>query len=177
LWYDFERRASLGTLGWRFASRTASLEQRAPDDASDDRTYYQLPTDFIRINAVRSSNGYFPQYFVEGSRLYIPYVQALLQVGYVFDQQDTLTFSALFEEYLIARLAHRIALGTQAGPDKTRQIEKLIASAKLEAVSMEGAQAQTIVTGSNSNMYSRARLWSTGEDGDTFYVVDEGRYG
>lgn len=174
LWYDFERLAALESMGWRFATRTVQLERKDPLNASvDERSFYPLPTDFVRIGSVRDINRHHHTYRIEETKLFIgqtPTGSVVLE--YVFDQTNADDFSHLFAEHVVARLAHRIGLGSAASPEKLERLLQLVRDTKMEALSSEGFQMQTEVVGTHDNAVNRVLLHDTSGDGDLFLITD-----
>lgn len=102
--YDTNRRAVLEAHPWNFAIKRAVLEV-APDDdqpAFGYSTALLLPEDFLR--AVETD--LFPdnQWAIENGLLLCDDDE--LNLRYVYDCEDTLKFSALYEDALTTKMAH-----------------------------------------------------------------------
>lgn len=110
-WYDDIRQTALEGFPWNFATTRASipLDSTDPDFGFDDA--YVLPNNYLSLNFIKYWD--YPlsrwNYVIEDGRIYIDNGGAdTLNIGYTFDQTQTVKFSPSFKIYLAYCLAEKI---------------------------------------------------------------------
>ena len=108
-WYDDARRAVLQEHIWNFAEteETLAADSNAPT-AGKYENRFLLPADYIRIAWVGDETIPATDYKIKGGYIYTN-LNAPLQIGYVFDQEDVLKFTPKFITLLSIQLGVFIA--------------------------------------------------------------------
>lgn len=111
-WYDHSRRQCLREHPWKFAMKRAIISKSATAPEFGYSAAFPVPSDFIRIISVESSNGYLitpSEYHVENHNgqlsILISTEASALNLRYIYDIQDVSSFDDLFVSYLALTLA------------------------------------------------------------------------
>jgi len=176
-WYDDIRQELLEGFPWVFATTRDSipLSETDPDFGFDDA--YVLPNNYISLNFIKYWD--YPlsrwDYVIENGCLYIDNSGAeSLNIGYTFDQTETVKFSPSFKIYLAYALAEVAAFKLTGNPTLLGRIREAKKLAMMEAKAKNG-KANPPVAYRQSKMLEARRTYGggrttglyTGQDGRT----------
>jgi len=107
--YEVNKKALLRSHLWRFARKRAVLAPLADAVLFDGGSYFQIPTDCLRV--VGTDLDYFYGYgrwFREGDKIIAD--TTALNIIYTYDVQEEEKFDPLFVEAFATKLAHELAI-------------------------------------------------------------------
>jgi hypothetical protein len=118
--YDFSRRAVLRMHPWNFAIKRVILGPNNNPPLWGNTLAYALPADYIRVLGTDDADKI---YKVENGRVLTD--EAVLNLKYVADIQDTALFDSMFVQVLSLHVAMKIAFPlTQSADLKTSLMEE-----------------------------------------------------
>ncbi|MCK4578004.1 MAG: hypothetical protein KAU50_04395 [Candidatus Marinimicrobia bacterium] len=175
-WYDDLRRDALEGFPWVFATTrsTAPLNATAPAFGFDDA--YVLPNNYLSLNFIKY--WWLPlsrwNYVIENGNIYIDNSGATsLQIGYTFDQTQTVKFSSAFKIYLAYGLAEKIVYKLTGNAGLQTRITNAKKTAQLEAKAKNG-KVNPPVAYRQSKMLAGRRIFG-GSRTSGLYVEQNGR--
>jgi hypothetical protein len=140
-WYDVSRRLCLEGFPWVFASRRFSIPLNATPPAFGYTDQYVLPNGYLSLNFIEDEDLPLSQwtYTIEDGNILIDYSgEASLPIGYVYDLDDPVKYSAAFKIYLAHQLAFFTVFKLTGNNPITNRIQALLKPARLEAQAVNG---------------------------------------
>lgn len=150
-WFPEQRRATLRSHVWNFAIKRVQIAADATPPLFGFSTAYDLPPDYIRFLTRHDDIGTpLSGSFVEGVDYQIEDGQFLTQgstttggvlnMRYIFDQEDILKWDALATDLLVVNLALKLAPKFKSSPRAIANLKDTIRELKAEAKAIDGQE-------------------------------------
>jgi len=176
-WYDDIRQLCLEGFPWVFATKKAAIPLDSTDPSFDFDDAYVLPNDYLSLNYIKYWDYPLSQwnYTIEDGRVEMDNGAAeSLNIGYTFDQTETVKFSPSFKIYLAYALAEKIVFKLTGNVALLGRVKEGKKVAQLEAKANNG-KANPPVAFRQSKMLNGRRVYGgsrttglyTGQNGRT----------
>lgn len=151
LWYQQERLSTLRQYTWKFAIKRIQLAPSATPPPFGFGQAFDLPNDFVRFIQIHTDSndelfnyGGHKHYSIEGNQILVSDLiepTNILNLRYIYDNQDVTTWDPLFVNLFAANLAIRVA--PSFGTTAQRRVGVLLdlrASLNREARAVDGQE-------------------------------------
>ncbi len=148
LWYDQTRKEALRRHTWNFATKRVILAPSSVSPAFGDGTYFDLPSDFIRLMWIedasldRTSVINNQRFQVEGDRILFSNARTSdatqLRLVYVSDFKTVSKMDSMFVRYFYHLLGQNLAYPVTQSNSTVERMNALMESAERVARAMDG---------------------------------------
>ena len=150
-WFPEVRRATLRSHVWNFAIKRVQIAASSTAPIFGFDTAYDLPPNYIRFLTRHNDFGNpIPGAFIEGVDYQIEDGQFLTQgavttgnvlnMRYIFDQEDILKWDALATDLLVVNLALKLAPKFKSSPRAIANLKDTLREIKAEAKAIDGQE-------------------------------------